>query len=103
MQELIVRFDKALFYDDTLDTISNRLACAEAHYLIHAPWPSYPYKPVSVICGSPASYFNGRLKSLYQTIPVFKHPHDVLVDDEDNLYVCQWNSGKVYPYKFSPV
>jgi hypothetical protein len=60
-------------------------------------------KPVSVICGSPASYFNGRLKSLYQTIPVFKHPHDVLVDDEDNLYVCQWNSGKVYPYKFSPV
>jgi hypothetical protein len=21
------------------------------------------------------------------------------VDDEQNLYVCQWNAGKVYPYK----
>ena len=30
-------------------------------------------------------------------------PHDVMVDDEENLYVCQWNSGKVYPYKFEPV
>jgi hypothetical protein len=45
MQELIVRFDETVFYEDALDTISNRLACAEAHYLTHAPWPSYPYKP----------------------------------------------------------
>jgi len=25
------------------------------------------------------------------------------VDDEENLYIAQWNSGKVYPYKLSPV
>lgn len=60
-------------------------------------------KVVSVICGSEAGYENGKLKPLYQTNKLFKHPHDVIVDDEENLYVCQWNSGKVYPYKFKPV
>jgi hypothetical protein len=39
------------------------------------------------------------LKPLYQTIRAFKHPHDVLVDGDENVYVAQWNSGKVYPTK----
>lgn len=60
-------------------------------------------KVVSVLCGSEAAYENGKLKPFYQTIKLFKHPHDVMVDDEENLYVCQWSSGKVYPYKFTPV
>lgn len=60
-------------------------------------------KVVSVLCGSAADYENGKLKTFYQTIKLFKHPHDVMVDDEENLYVCQWSSGKVYPYKFIPV
>lgn len=34
---------------------------------------------------------------MYQTIRVFKHPHDVLPDADGNLYVAQWNAGKVYP------
>ncbi len=25
--------------------------------------------------------------------------HDVCVDSDENLYLCQWNSGKVPPYK----
>ena len=60
-------------------------------------------KVVSVLCGSEAAYENGKLKPFYQTVKLLKHPHDVMVDDEENLYVCQWNSGKVYPYKFVPV
>ena len=60
-------------------------------------------KVVSVLCGSVPAYENGKLKPFYQTDKLFKHPHDVLVDDEENLYVCQWSSGKVYPYKFKPV
>jgi hypothetical protein len=61
-------------------------------------------KVVSVIGGSEAAYDeNKKLKPFSQTIPLLKHPHDVLVDDEENLYVCQWNSGKVYPYKFLAV
>jgi hypothetical protein len=61
-------------------------------------------KVVSVIGGSEAAYDeHNKLKPFSQTVPLFKHPHDVLVDDEENLYVCQWNSGKVYPYKFLQV
>ncbi|HET6724113.1 MAG TPA: 6-bladed beta-propeller, partial [Chitinophagaceae bacterium] len=60
-------------------------------------------KVVSVLCGSTAVYENGKPKPFYQTDKLFKHPHDVMVDDEENLYVCQWSSGKVYPYKFEPV
>jgi len=30
---------------------------------------------------------------------IFKHPHDVCVDDDENLYVCQWNAGQSYPIK----
>ena len=60
-------------------------------------------KVVSALAGSAAAYENGKLKTFHQTDKLFKHPHDVLVDDEENLYVCQWSSGKVYPYKFTPV
>lgn len=60
-------------------------------------------KVISVIGGAEPEYENGQPKPFYQTVQLFKHPHDVLVDDEDNLYVCQWNSGKAYPYKFTPV
>jgi peptidylamidoglycolate lyase len=34
---------------------------------------------------------------------VFVYPHDVCIDDEESLYVAQWNSAKVYPYKLTPV
>ena len=61
-------------------------------------------QPVSVIGGAePAYETGGKLKPFYQTMRLFKHPHDVMIDDEDNLYVCQWSSGKVYPYRFTPV
>ena len=61
-------------------------------------------KPVSVLGGSAVSYdAEGKLIPFRQTQKLFQHPHDVLVDDEENLYVCQWASGKVYPYKLTPV
>jgi len=44
-------------------------------------------------------YENGQLKRMQQAVKVFKHPHDVCVDDEENLYVAQWNAGKTYPIK----
>jgi len=43
------------------------------------------------------------LKPLYQTVKVFKHPHDVLADGDGNLYVAQWNSGNVYPARLERV
>ncbi len=49
--------------------------------------------------GHEPHYKNGRLQLMYQEQPVFKNCHDVCVDTQGNLYVAQWNSGQVYPYK----
>ncbi|MEO1259406.1 MAG: 6-bladed beta-propeller [Bacteroidota bacterium] len=49
--------------------------------------------------GSKPVYENGKLTPMHQTIKIFQHPHDVCVDDDENLYVAQWNSGKTYPIK----
>lgn len=48
-------------------------------------------------------YQNGQLQTLEQSVKTFIYPHDVCIDDEENMYVAQWNSGKVYPYKLSPI
>ena len=58
---------------------------------------------VSCIGGSDPEYKGKLLQPSYQTVKVFKHPHDVMVDNDGNLYVCQWNSNQVLPYKFIPV
>jgi peptidylamidoglycolate lyase len=60
-------------------------------------------KAISNIAGSMPTYINNNLEEIYQTIKAFQYPHDVCVDDEENLYVAQWNSGNVYPYKLTPV
>lgn len=41
----------------------------------------------------------GGLLVMMQEKPVIQHGHDVCVDDEQSLYVCQWNAGKAHPYK----
>lgn len=49
--------------------------------------------------GLTPEYENGRLKVMLQDKPIFNNCHDVCVDSQSDLYVCQWNSGNVYPYK----
>ena len=58
---------------------------------------------VSNLAGSTPVYQDGRLQEMYQTVKAFSYPHDVCIDDDGCLYVAQWNSGKVYPYKLEPV
>lgn len=58
---------------------------------------------VSNLAGTAPHYSGSQPDEMYQTIKVFQYPHDVCVDDEGNLYVAQWNSGHVYPYKLTPV
>lgn len=60
-------------------------------------------KVVSNLGGNEPVYKDGKLEGLYQTEKAFSYPHDVCIDDEGSLYVAQWNSGKVYPYKLTPV
>ena len=60
-------------------------------------------KVVSNPGGTEPTYINNQLSEMYQTTKAFKYPHDVCIDDEENLYIAQWNSGQVYPYKLTPV
>lgn len=53
--------------------------------------------------GTEPEYRDGQLQLMVQEDPVFKHCHDVCVDDEKNLYVCQWNADKTYPIKLHRV
>ena len=56
-------------------------------------------KVVSNPGGQAPSYEGEQLKVMLQDKPVFNNCHDVCVDTKGDLYVCQWNSGNVYPYK----
>ncbi|MBM1106645.1 6-bladed beta-propeller [Aurantibacter crassamenti] len=60
-------------------------------------------KVVSNPGGTAPIYKDGTLQIMHQEQPIFKHCHDVCVDNDKNLYVCQWNANKVYPYKLHRV
>ncbi|MCH5598586.1 6-bladed beta-propeller [Niabella ginsengisoli] len=60
-------------------------------------------KVISNLAGSEPTYESGKLQEMSQSVRAFDYPHDVCIDDEENLYVAQWNSGKVYPYKLELV
>ncbi len=53
--------------------------------------------------GTKPVYENGKLQLMLQDKAVFKHCHDVCIDGDKNLYVCQWNAGGIYPYKLHRV
>ncbi|TFV93219.1 6-bladed beta-propeller [Algoriphagus kandeliae] len=56
-------------------------------------------KVVSNPGGTAPEYRDGELQLMVQSEPVFKHCHDVCIDQDENIYVCQWNAGKTYPIK----
>lgn len=58
---------------------------------------------VSNPAGTPPAYNGEQLNLIQQSEAVFLHPHDVCVDNDENLYVPQWNSGQVYPHKLERV
>jgi len=60
-------------------------------------------KPVSNPGGSRPVVENGELQIMVQTVPIFKHCHDVCIDDDKNIYVCQWNADLSYPIKLERI
>ncbi len=60
-------------------------------------------KVISNPGGSQPVYEDGRLNQLHQVVNYMKHPHDVCIDDDKNLYIPQWNSEKTYPLKLERV
>jgi hypothetical protein len=60
-------------------------------------------KVVSNPGGTKPKYKKGQLQRMLQEQPIFNHCHDVCVDNDENLYVCQWNANKAYPIKLERV
>ncbi|NHF60987.1 twin-arginine translocation signal domain-containing protein [Flavobacteriaceae bacterium TP-CH-4] len=58
---------------------------------------------VSLPGGSAPEYRKGSLVAPVYDGKTFRNPHDVLVDDDGNLYVPQWASGKTYPIKLNRI
>jgi DNA-binding beta-propeller fold protein YncE len=58
---------------------------------------------VSAPGGAAPRYQNDELQKMYQTLQIFKHPHDVCIDADENIYVAQWNAGATYPIKLKRV
>jgi hypothetical protein len=58
---------------------------------------------VSAPGGREPRYNNGQLERMSQSLSLFKHPHDVCIDADDNLYIPQWNANQVYPMKLQRV
>ena len=59
---------------------------------------------VSNIAGSPPVYeATGKLQPMRHREDTFLHPHDLLVDTDESLYVAQFASGKTYPLKLERI
>lgn len=59
---------------------------------------------VANIAGTPPVYDDaGQLRLMRHQEDVFLHPHDLLVDDDDSLYVAQFASNQTYPIKLERV
>ena len=53
--------------------------------------------------GTEPTYVNGKLMVMVQDKPIFNHCHDVFIDEDKNLYICQWNANKSYPIKLERI
>ncbi len=60
-------------------------------------------KVVSNPGGTQPVYKDGALQLIVQEKPIFNHCHDVCIDNDKNLYVCQWNANKTYPVKLERI
>ena len=49
------------------------------------------------------TFYNGALDSLTYDGRTFMNPHDVCIDEDENLYVPQWYSGNTYPVKLTRI
>ncbi|AWW30217.1 6-bladed beta-propeller [Echinicola strongylocentroti] len=54
-------------------------------------------KVISAPGGSAPTYVDGKLQTITFDGKTFMNPHDVCIDNDENIYVPQWNSGKTYP------
>jgi len=53
--------------------------------------------------GTAPEYRNGELQLMVQDQSLFNHCHDVCIDQDKNIYVCQWNANQTYPIRLERV
>ena len=58
-------------------------------------------KVLSAPGGSEPKVVDGKLQPLSQTLPVFKHGHDLFVDSAGDIYLGEWNADRRYPTKLT--
>ena len=58
---------------------------------------------VSFPGGSKPIYSENKLIASTYDQNTFFNPHDVCIDNDENIYVPQWNSEKTYPLKLTRV
>ena len=56
-------------------------------------------KVVSNPGGTAPEYRNGELQLMLQQEKIFHHCHDVCLDEDKNIYVCQLNAEQTYPIR----
>jgi hypothetical protein len=62
------------------------------------------FRVLSNIAGAAPIYGDdGKLQTMRHQEEVFVHPHDILVDEDESLYVAQYSSGGTYPVKLERV
>ncbi len=62
------------------------------------------YKVLASPGGTAPVYKNGILQQTFQHASnVFKHGHDVCIDEDQSIYVCQWNANRTTPIKLTRV
>jgi len=57
----------------------------------------------NLAAGAPRYDANKKLQPMTANSTLFRYPHGLLVDKEENIYVAQWNSGRTYPIKLERV
>lgn len=57
------------------------------------------HKVIATPGGSAPEYINNVLQPQHQESNIFIHPHDVCVDKDENIIVCQWKANNSYPVK----
>lgn len=60
-------------------------------------------KVISLPGGDKPTYLDGKLVPPVYDNKTFLNPHDVCLDNDDNIYVPQWNSNRTYPVKLERV
>ncbi|MCH7604260.1 MAG: 6-bladed beta-propeller [Planctomycetes bacterium] len=53
--------------------------------------------------GTAPEYRDGKLQMMVQQESLFHHCHDVCIDEDKNIYVCQWNAEQTYPIRLERV